>query len=151
MAIAPISDLLAPGALGRIPARPELWLVRPGGAAAAKEGAGAAGTCPRPRASGCRRARLAVRRRRALLLMAIAGMVAALAVPVTALGGRPAGGGAGPSAAGGSAVYVVQPGDTLWSIASRLDRGGDPRPLAEALVHETGSSVVVPGERIHVP
>jgi nucleoid-associated protein YgaU len=51
----------------------------------------------------------------------------------------------------GETVYVVRPGDTLWSIASRFDHGGDPRPLAEALAQETGSAIVVPGERIAIP
>ena len=31
-------------------------------------------------------------------------------------------------------VYVVQPGDTLWSIARRADPGADPRPLVDRLV-----------------
>lgn len=77
----------------------------------------------------------------------------ALALPVSSLGGRPAAGvPASSSVVGtGSTVYVVQPGDTLWSIAARIDRGGDPRPLAEALAREIGSASVVPGERIRVP
>ena len=77
-----------------------------------------------------------------------------LAVPVAALGGRPATPPASPSTAvvvPGSTVYVVQPGDTLWSIALAFDHGGDPRPLAEAIAKETGSAVVAPGERIRIP
>ena len=111
-----------------------------------------------------RRARRAVvqRRRRAVVLTAVAaGLVCGLALPLSALGGAPAlqhaalGGAPAPqhafAAAPGETVYVVRPGDTLWSIASRFDRGGDPRPLAEALAQETGSAVVVPGERITIP
>jgi LysM repeat protein len=30
-------------------------------------------------------------------------------------------------------VYVVQPGDSLWQIAERLDRPGDPRALVDDL------------------
>ncbi len=115
----------------------------------------------------------ALRRRRAVVLAGVAGgLVCGLALPFAALGGSPAvpalasaaalrasaeargGSAAAPAAiaaARGEAIYVVQPGDTLWSIASRFDHGGDPRPLAEALARETGSAVVVPGERIAIP
>ena len=104
----------------------------------------------RPRAGVSAR----VRRRRLGFVLAMAGVVIGLAVPVTALGGRPA---TVPRTAAtavvvpGATVYVVQPGDTLWSIASALDHGGDPRALATAMAKETGSSVVVPGERIRIP
>jgi Tfp pilus assembly protein FimV len=30
--------------------------------------------------------------------------------------------------------YVVQPGDTLWSIARRVAPGRDPRPVVDAMV-----------------
>ncbi len=47
--------------------------------------------------------------------------------------------------------YVVQPGDTLWSIATRFDRGGDPRALVAQLAAQTGSEAVYPGERLRLP
>lgn len=84
---------------------------------------------------------------------AVAALAVGLALPIGALGGAPARSphpGTRPATAG-EIVYVVQPGDTLWSIAARLDRGGNPRALAEALARETGSATVVPGERIVVP
>ncbi|MGH8979963.1 MAG: LysM peptidoglycan-binding domain-containing protein [Acidimicrobiales bacterium] len=90
------------------------------------------------------------RRRRVLLCTLVAGLVVLLALPLGALGGAapaPTGG----AVAAGVTVYVVQPGDTLWSIASRFDRGGDPRPLAEAIAEQTHSMTVVPGERIAIP
>lgn len=94
----------------------------------------------------------AVRRRQRLLLAAlVAGLVVVLGLPVGVLGGAasmPKGRSAGGSAA---TVYVVQPGDTLWSIASHFDRTGNPRPLAEAIAKDTGSAAVVPGERIAIP
>jgi len=107
-----------------------------------------------------RRARrvAALRRRRAVMLAGVAaGLVCGLALPFAALGGSPAAPGGSLAAPGGSlaapgeTIYVVRPGDTLWSIAARFDRGGDPRPLAEELARETGSAMVVSGERIVIP
>ncbi len=48
-------------------------------------------------------------------------------------------------------VYVVQPGDTLWSIAHRLDPGGDERPIVDRLVSELHGTSVYPGEAIQIP
>ncbi len=48
-------------------------------------------------------------------------------------------------------VYVVQPGDTLWSIAERLDPQGDPRPAMTAMSNEIGHDTVRPGERLLLP
>jgi spore germination protein YaaH len=55
-------------------------------------------------------------------------------------------------AGNGSAVtYTVRPGDTLWSIAERVDPASDPRPLMARLASQTGSDTVVPGEQILLP
>jgi hypothetical protein len=91
-----------------------------------------------------------LRRRRTAAGVAVVGLFALLALPVSALAGRPVA--AHPSAAVpvGSTTYVVQPGDTLWSIASRFGHS-DPRALVEELAAQTGSETVTPGERIHVP
>lgn len=98
------------------------------------------------------RARVRRRRRHVLLGVVAAGLCAGLALPLSALGGAaPQGLRVPGTALTGATVYVVRPGDTLWSIASRFDRGGDPRPLAEAISKESGSSTVVPGERIAIP
>ena len=35
-------------------------------------------------------------------------------------------------------TYVVEPGDTLWSIARRVAPGRDPRPVVDALVEANG-------------
>ncbi len=87
------------------------------------------------------RARLAV-----ILTVSMAG--AAWAGPaVRALGGgteqRPV----------GRSAYVVQAGDTLWSIAERLSPGEDPRPLVDALTDVNGldPGALVPGQAIMVP
>ena len=102
---------------------------------------------------GQRRARrAAVQRGRRGVVLAIltAGLVCGLSLPLSALGGSSGARYAGLDVSR-AAVYVVRPGDTLWSIALRFDRGGDPRPLAEAIAKETGSAVVVPGEHIAIP
>ncbi|HWD24412.1 MAG TPA: LysM peptidoglycan-binding domain-containing protein [Acidimicrobiales bacterium] len=49
------------------------------------------------------------------------------------------------------AIYTVQPGDTVWSIASRLDPSGDPRPLVSQIDGHLHGGAIVPGERIFVP
>jgi hypothetical protein len=103
-----------------------------------------------------RRARRAAirRRRRAAVLAGVAVVLTCgLALPLASLGGSPAAAGHPDAGAtvGGATVYVVRPGDTLWSIAARFEREGNPRPMAEALAREVGSAFVVPGERISIP
>jgi hypothetical protein len=46
------------------------------------------------------------------------------------------------------ATVVVEPGDTLWSIAERLAPGSDPREVVDALVEARGTAAVVPGETL---
>lgn len=48
-------------------------------------------------------------------------------------------------------VYVVQPGDTLWSIAHRLDPAGDERPLVDRLASQLRGTSIYPGETIQIP
>ncbi|GEM_PF-1485923 len=48
-------------------------------------------------------------------------------------------------------LYTVRPGDTLWSIATRLVPDGDPRPIVAELASETGSAGAVVGERLVLP
>jgi hypothetical protein len=43
---------------------------------------------------------------------------------------------------------VVQPGDSAWSIARRLQPTGDIRPLVDRLVERTGGGVLRAGERL---
>jgi Tfp pilus assembly protein FimV len=45
-------------------------------------------------------------------------------------------------------TVVVEPGDSLWAIASRLAPGADPRVVVDALVRARGRAGVVPGEMI---
>jgi hypothetical protein len=94
-----------------------------------------------------------VRRRRVLLGTVATGLLVALALPWSGTGGSLAT--PGPALAGEHVVahkpYVVQPGDTLWSIAVRLDPTGDPRPVVAELAEQVGGTNVVPGEQLLLP
>jgi nucleoid-associated protein YgaU len=103
-----------------------------------------------PRRSSRRRVSPAVRRRRALLAAA-AVLVVGLALPLSGTGGRSHSAGLALAENGHPVVYTVQPGDTLWSIADRVDSTADPRPLVSRLAAQTGSYTVVPGEHITLP
>src|SRR4051794_14016587 len=115
-------------------------------------------TAPRPRATFPSRPVLVVlppvtrpgarvyRRRRLVALAAIVGLVllvsvlvsmarSSAATPVQVRSGdapivqEPAAYGASGQSVPDRAVYVVQPGDTIWSIAHALDPSGDARAL----------------------
>jgi hypothetical protein len=45
-------------------------------------------------------------------------------------------------------TYLVQPGDTLWSIAESLRPSGDVRPLVDELAERVGSGSLQAGARI---
>ena len=50
-----------------------------------------------------------------------------------------------------SARYVVQPGDTVWSIATDMADGGDVRPVVDAIIDVRGNAPLQPGEKILLP
>lgn len=95
--------------------------------------------------------------------MALAGVAVASVLVMAAqarVAGRPApfllsGAGApapGALASGGDErVHVVQPGDTLWAIARRLQPTGDVRPLVARLSRANGGARLVPGQRVVLP
>jgi hypothetical protein len=93
----------------------------------------------------------AVLRRRLAAVALLVALVVGLALPVSALGGKPLSDGAASAPLVAQTFYTVRPGDTLWSIATRLDPSGDPRPLMTQLAPETGSDTVLVGERIWLP
>jgi hypothetical protein len=100
------------------------------------------------------RARMMKRRRRTLLATALLFGLVILSWPGHAFGGVT---GAGlPTDLANSSVlasgmnYVVQPGDTVSSIA-RMMNPVDPNVARADLVRELGSSVVVPGEHVLIP
>jgi Tfp pilus assembly protein FimV len=104
---------------------------------------------PRPRASAT-----TYRRRRA----AAAGLALVIVLVAAQAGGalgdqplavserRPAF-----SSASTGVHYVVEPGDSLWSIAEELEPGEDPRPVVDALAEARGDAPLIPGETIVWP
>ncbi|MGO9558921.1 MAG: hypothetical protein ACLPQS_06930 [Acidimicrobiales bacterium] len=51
----------------------------------------------------------------------------------------------------GGLLYVAKPGDTLWSIANRVEPGADPRPLVSELEAQLGGKILLPGDRLVLP
>ncbi len=100
----------------------------------------AAGSPPVPR-------RVYVLRRLAVLLMAI-GLVAVV-LSGRASASRPASGSELPVT--DRAVYVVQPGDTLWAIAESLAPESDTRDVVDRLARAAGGALLQPGQTIVLP
>jgi hypothetical protein len=100
----------------------------------------------RPRTARCTRDAAVYRRRRLLAAALGLGLVLTVARAGAALGGV--------STTVTSERHphvesvVVQPGDTLWSIAERIAPDRDPRQVVDALVEARGSSTIVPGETL---
>jgi LysM domain len=91
-----------------------------------------------------------VRRRRMTLTAAATVLLAVLLGPVGhALQAGAAVRGAEPV---GSTV-LVRPGDSLWTIARRVEPGVDPRALVAAIseVNDVAAAGLVPGQRLVVP
>ena len=111
----------------------------------------AAPRAPRPRVARPS-AEVVYRRRR---------LVAASLTLGVLLGGRVAAdlAGSGPLAAPdpaqpvlvGERVHIVQPGDTLWTIARSLQPTGDVRRLVDALAAQRSGAALQVGERISLP
>jgi len=96
-----------------------------------------------------------LRRRRLSVALFVAIATIALSLPLTSLGtvtvsGQATPGGLPAGLVDGS-LYVVQPGDSLASIASRINPGADQARLISQMRHSIGSSTLVPGEHIQLP
>jgi LysM repeat protein len=88
-----------------------------------------------------------------VLLAVVLAMAGALAVGRGALAGlapAPPAAHAAPAPAG-SATLVVRPGDTMWSIARRIQPTGDVRALVDRLIAANGSASIQAGDRVVVP
>ncbi len=101
--------------------------------------------------------RAVYRRRRLLVLALVVGLVIALSLLATSAvarfaGGAPSAAGGHSSGAGGAApTVVVQPGDTLWSIAAAVAPDADVRITVDQLVALNGASPIVPGQELVLP
>jgi hypothetical protein len=100
------------------------------------------------------RSRVLVRRRRALAALVLASALTVLALPGHTFGAT-TGAGLSTDLADSSVLasgmnYVVQPGDTVESIATDMNPV-NPSLARSLLIHELGSPVVVPGEHVLIP
>jgi len=94
------------------------------------------------------------RRRRFLVSVLLGLLVSALSLLGGELIGRVTGTTGAPvvAAVGEPAVHVVQPGDTLWSIAGSINpEGRDLRATVDRLAEAAGGSLLQPGQRIVLP
>ena len=100
------------------------------------------------------RTRMLQRRRRTLVALGLVVGLAVLSWPGHAFGGTTGSGLPGDlansSVLASGMVYVVQPGDTLISIAQSVNPV-NPAAARTALVRELHSSVIVPGEHVLIP
>jgi hypothetical protein len=87
-----------------------------------------------------------VQRRRIVVGAVAAVLLVLLMLPIRSLGGQTIAG----SAPTAGQEYVVQSGDTLASIAARVDPGNVSR-MVQRLSSETGSTTVVTGEHLLIP
>ncbi len=100
------------------------------------------------------RARVLQRRRRVAAVLVLLGAFAILALPGHVLGATTGAGLstdlASSSTLASGMVYVVQPGDTVNSIAREMNPT-NPSLARSLLVRELASTVVVPGEHVLIP
>jgi hypothetical protein len=97
---------------------------------------------------------LVYRRRRfvaAVLLAAlVVGLVLAMRAGMATLGGVPASAPEGNITGPPARVVVVQPGDTVWTIARAVQPDGDVRPLVDTLL-ANHPAPLQPGDHLLVP
>src|SRR5437660_4783818 len=99
---------------------------------------------PHPRPAR-RPARAVFRRRRLFAALAGLGLVLTVARAGAALEGSSL---ASPERLPHVRTVLVAPGDSLWSLATRLAPQRDPRSVVDAIAHARGTSTLSPGETI---
>ncbi len=92
--------------------------------------------------------RAVYRRRRVLAALVGLGLVLTVARAGAALGGSSL---ATPERLPHVQQVVVEPGDTLWSIAQRAAPGHDVRPIVDAMERALHTDTVIAGQSIPVP
>lgn len=96
----------------------------------------------------------AVYRRRRLLVLLVVVTVLILGAMAARAGAQVAGRWAAPTSAvidGPTVEATAERGDTLWTLARRVQPTGDVRPAVEAMLAERGTTAVQVGERVRVP
>ena len=96
-----------------------------------------------------------IRRRRLAVLVALVASVLVVALAIQAVSGlarvdgssRPEPVDPGPAPVAGQS-YVVQPGDTLWSIAAEIAPDDDPRAVVDELRAANGGPVLQVGTQL---
>jgi len=88
--------------------------------------------------------------RRAFVAALVVGLVLVMAQAGAALGGSSLATPGRSTTSSATVVRhtVVRPGDSLWSVASRLAPGSDPRPVVDALSQARDGAPLVPGETV---
>lgn len=92
--------------------------------------------------------------RRRLVVLGLAALLVLGAVKLATAAGAgfaPPGPADAQGAAGPAAVYVVEPGDTLWSIAGEIAPGTDVRVTVDRLVERNGNAPLAVGQRLELP
>jgi hypothetical protein len=106
------------------------------------------GRAPARRAAHARH----LRRRLVVLVVLAVLVIGAARLATAAVAGVPTPGPADASgAAGPAAVHVVQPGDTLWSIAGTVAPDADVRLTVDRLVELNGGAALTVGQRLVLP
>jgi nucleoid-associated protein YgaU len=109
------------------------------------------------RGPGVAPSRATLRRRRAAAVGVLAVVIVVSSIGIRAalgsIGGGPLAATDAPGGVKASAVrvWIVRPGDTLWSIAEAVDPNGDVRPLVDRLAGEARGTAIYPGETIAIP
>ena len=97
---------------------------------------------------------VAYRRRRVLALLVLVacavGLFLAVRTVTATLGGVPASAPEGPFPGAGARTVIVQPGDTVWSIARAAVPDGDIRGLVDELL-ASHDGPLQPGDQLLVP
>jgi hypothetical protein len=87
-------------------------------------------------------------RRRVVVLVGLVLFVLAARAALGVLGGGPLAAPGAPAGRSAAAAYVVQSGDTWWSIARHIQPSGDLRALVDHLAAGHRGAALQPGERL---